>query len=95
MLNKWDSLLPQAVITLNLLRTSRLNPNLSAHALLNRLYDFNATPMAPPGSMLLVHEKPALCGTWAAYAVNAWYLGPFGVITYKLQKRVENASTTQ
>ena len=34
-LNKWDSLLPQAVITFNLLRTSRLNPKLSAHALLN------------------------------------------------------------
>ena len=48
-LNKWDSLLPQAVITLNLLRTSRLNPKLSAHALLNRPYNFNATPMSPPG----------------------------------------------
>ena len=75
-LNKWDSLLPQAVITLNLLRTSCLNPKLSAHALLNGLYNFNATPMAPPGSMILVHEKPALRGTWAAHTVNAWYLGP-------------------
>ena len=75
-LNKWDSLLPQAVITLNLLRTSRLNPKLSAHALLNGPYDFNATPMAPPGSKIIVHEKPALRGTWAAHAVNTWYLGP-------------------
>ena len=71
-LNKWDGLLPQAVITLNLLSTSRLNPKLSAHALLNGLYNFNATPMAPPGSMILVHEKPALRGTWAAHSVNAW-----------------------
>ena len=39
-LKKWDSLLPQAVITLNLLSTSCLNPKRSAHALLNRLYDF-------------------------------------------------------
>ena len=76
LLNKWDSLLPQAVIKLNLLRTSRLNPKLSAHALLNRLYDFNATLMPPPGSMILVHEKSALHGTWAAHDVNAWYLGP-------------------
>ena len=75
-LNKWDSLLPQAIITLNLLRTSRLNPKLSAHALLNGLYKFNATPMATPGYMIMVHRKPALCGTWAAHAVNAWYLGP-------------------
>ena len=75
-LNKWDSLLPQAVISLNILRTSCLNPKLSAHDILNRLYDFNATLMAPPGSMIMVHEKPALRGTWAAHAVNAWYLGP-------------------
>ena len=32
--------------------------------------------MVPPGSMILVHQKPALRGTWAAHAVNAWYLGP-------------------
>ena len=75
-LNKWDSLLPQTIITLNLLRTSRLNPKLSTHALLNGTYDFNATPMGPPGSKILVYKKPALRGTWAAHAVNAWYLGP-------------------
>ena len=53
-LNKCDILLPQAVITLNLLRNSLLNPKLSSHALLNGIYDLNATPMVPPGSMILV-----------------------------------------
>ena len=75
-LNKWESLLPQAFTTLNLLLTSRLNLKLSAHALLNGPCNFNAMPMAPPGSKILVHKKPALWGTWAAHAVNAWYLGP-------------------
>ena len=75
-LNKWDSLLPQAVITLNLLRTSCINPKIFAHTLLNGLYNFNATPMTPPGSRILLHKKPALCGTWAAHDVNAWYLVP-------------------
>ena len=56
-LNKWDGLLPQSFISLNILRTSRLNPKLFAHTLLNELYDFNATPMAPLGAMILVHEK--------------------------------------
>jgi hypothetical protein len=28
----WDGLLPQALLTLNLLRGSRINPRLSAHA---------------------------------------------------------------
>ena len=69
-------MLLQAVITLNLLCTSRLNPKLSAHALLNGPYDFNAMPMAPPGYKILVHKRPALRGTWATHAVNAWYLGP-------------------
>ena len=59
-LNKWYSLLPQVVINLNLLCTSCLNPKLSAQALPNRPYDFNAMPMAPPGSKILVHKKPAL-----------------------------------
>ena len=97
-LNKWDSLLPQVVITLNLLRISRLNPKLSAHALLNGPYDFNATPMAPPGSKILVQEKPALRGTWDAHFVNAWYLGPpstiIGATTSTFRRHVENTSPT-
>ena len=57
-INQWDRLLPQAVITLNLLRNTRVNPHLSAHTYINGVYDFNATPMAPPGTLLLAHEKP-------------------------------------
>ena len=75
-LNKWDILLPQDVITLNPLHTSCLNPKFSAHTLLNGLYDFNTTPMAPLGSMILVHKKNALRGTWSTHAINVWYLGP-------------------
>jgi hypothetical protein len=42
----WDKLLPQAVLTLNLLRTSRINPKLSAHAQLHGIFDINKTPLA-------------------------------------------------
>jgi hypothetical protein len=45
----WDILLPQAEITLNLLRTSRLHPQLSAAAYNHGLVDFNNTAFAPPG----------------------------------------------
>ena len=41
LIHQWDRLLPQAEITLNLLRPSRLNPNLSAYAILNGNYNFN------------------------------------------------------
>jgi len=72
----WDRLIPQAELTLNLLRGSRINPKLSAWAQLHGLYDFNHTPIAPPGMRVLVHEKPSIRQTWALHAVDGWYLGP-------------------
>jgi len=76
-LHLWDRLVPQAVLTLNLLRGSRLNPNLSAWAQLHGLFDFNRTPLAPPGIRVLVHEKPhARDSTWSPHAVDGWYVGP-------------------
>jgi hypothetical protein len=45
----WDRLLPQAEITLNLLRTSRLHPRLSVTTHYHGLVDYNKTAFAPPG----------------------------------------------
>jgi hypothetical protein len=39
-------------------------------------FDFNRTPLAPPGTQVLVHEKPAQRGTWSTHTVDGWYLGP-------------------
>jgi hypothetical protein len=50
----WDRILPQAVITLNMLRTSRINPKLSAATHLFGQYDFNRAPMAPREQDLLL-----------------------------------------
>jgi hypothetical protein len=72
----WDSLIPQAVTTLNLLRQSRLDPCLSADAQLNGIYDYNRTPMAPLGTKVIIHEKLSQCGTWAPHSIRGWYLGP-------------------
>jgi hypothetical protein len=58
-LTKWDLLMPQADITLNLLRSSRHQPNLSAYACLNGNFDFNQSPLAPPGTRVVVHITPA------------------------------------
>jgi hypothetical protein len=48
-LHLWDRLLPQAEITLNILRTSRLHPQLSATAHFHGIVDYNKTAFAPPG----------------------------------------------
>ena len=75
-LNLWDRLIEQAVLTLNLLRGSRLNPKLSAYEQLMGRYDFNRTPIAPPGIKVLVHERPEQRGSWSPHAKEAWYIGP-------------------
>jgi len=74
-LNLWDKLLPQAELTLNLLRGSRLNPQLSAWVQLHGPFDFNRTPIAPPGTPSLIHEKPSQWRIWAPHGMDVWYLG--------------------
>jgi hypothetical protein len=56
--NLWDIILPQAEITLNLLRTSRLHPQLSAAAHFHGLVDYNKKSFASPGCKIIAHEKP-------------------------------------
>ena len=40
---------PSNALELKLLHPYRLNPRLSAEAQLNGVFDFNRTPLAPPG----------------------------------------------
>lgn len=55
---EWDRLLPQAVISLNLLQNARVNPKLSSYAYLFGNFDINKTPLAPPGTKVALHHKP-------------------------------------
>ena len=53
----WDYLLTQATITLNLLRSARRNPLLSPHAAVFGQLNFDATPLTPPRTKVVIHEK--------------------------------------
>jgi hypothetical protein len=75
-LHLWDQLLPQALIRLNLLRGSRINPKLSAWAQVNGQFDYNRTPLAPPGTRVLVHEKSSARDSWFPHGIDGWYIGP-------------------
>ena len=75
-LSNWCRLLPQTELTFNLLRAPRLNPKLSAYAQLEGTFDFTCTPLAPPGTRDIIHEKPTNRQTWAPYGTDGWYLGP-------------------
>jgi hypothetical protein len=75
-LTLWDQLVEQANITLNLLRGSRMNPKLSAYTQVHGVFDFNKTPLAPPGTRVLIHEKSDKRSTWSPHGVDGWYIGP-------------------
>jgi hypothetical protein len=75
-LKLWDKLLPQATITLNLLRKSRISPRMSAYAQLNGHFDLNRTPLAPPGTRIIAHEKLDQRASWYSHGVDGYYLGP-------------------
>ena len=75
-LQLWCDLLAQAELSLNILRTVRTNPGLSSYAILKGEFNFNKTPLAPPGTKALVFNEPKTCTSWQTHAKDAWYIGP-------------------
>jgi hypothetical protein len=57
----WDLLLPQAELSLNLLRQATLNPPISAWEFFQGPFDFNKTPLVLVGCWVLIHAKPSTC----------------------------------
>ena len=40
------------------------------------MFDFNTTPLAPPGTRIIIHEKPKQRASWDPHGLDAWYIGP-------------------
>ena len=74
--NRWDLLLPQAELTINLLRQARTNPLISAWECINGPFNFDATPMGSPGCRALIHAKAATRRSWDFRSAEGFYLGP-------------------
>jgi hypothetical protein len=55
-LKLWDRLTPQVEDTLNMLRTSRVDPSKSAYKILNGPYNWNRYPLAPLGCKAVVYK---------------------------------------
>ena len=70
----WDKLIPFAEIQLNLLRPFGPDPSISAYEGIIGKFNFNAHPLHPAGSRVMVHEPNRL--TWGAKATSGFYLGP-------------------
>jgi single-stranded DNA-binding protein len=73
-IREWDELLPQTVLTLNLLRQSHVAPNISAYAYHHGSFDYNRMPLAPMGCAVQFHIKPDKRKTWGEHSMDGWYL---------------------
>ena len=49
---------------------------MSAYAQINGSFDFNTTPLSPPGCRAVVYEAPEHRASWNTKGVDAWYIGP-------------------
>jgi hypothetical protein len=70
----WDRLLPQTILTLNLLRQSNVAPTVSAYQYVHGPFDYNKMPLAPMGCAVQIHERSERRGSWAMNSVDGWYL---------------------
>ena len=67
---EWDCLSLQYTMTLNLLRHSRINYNLSTYASVNRIIDFSKIPIALPGQKIIIYSKPSQREGWAYHGLE-------------------------
>ena len=67
-------LLPQAELTLNLLRKSNTTPTVSAYAAIFRQFEYNRMPLGPLGCVVLIHKNPHARASWESHAVYRYYL---------------------
>ena len=67
----------QAATTLNSLCKSSIDPTKSAfHQLNGHKYDWNAFPMAPPGTRAVVYISADGRTSWGTRGIDAWYCVP-------------------
>lgn len=72
LLREWDQLLVQVKLTLTLL----VNPKLLAYTYLFGQFDYNQTPLVPPGTKIIAHEKAQKRASWEIHGEQGWSIGP-------------------
>ncbi len=67
-------LLPQTILTLNLLRQSNAVRTISTWQYVHGNFDYNKMPLAPMGCAAQIHQSSERRASWAANAIDGWYL---------------------
>ena len=73
-INLLDRPLEKAQITLNMLRNSMHNPNISVYTIMEGNFDFNKTHLAPSGTKVIVYDKPNIRSIWYQHGLQGWYI---------------------
>jgi len=73
--NLWDLLLPQAELTLNLLRQATFKPTQSAWEAFHGAFNYASTPVGPLGCSVISHRKPGNRHSWDFRGHAAWNVG--------------------
>ena len=73
-IHQWHKLVPQIILTLNLLRQLLVAPNILAYAYHHGNFNYNRMPLAPMGCAVQFHIKPNRCKSWGEHASDRWYL---------------------
>jgi hypothetical protein len=74
-INFWHELIPQAELTLNMMRSYADQSTISAyHGTHRRPFDFASRPMAPCGTLVVIHNS--IRETWDNFGLVGFYLGP-------------------
>ena len=60
----WCQLVPKAIITLNMLPQSRINPKLPAHNQVCGALNYQRTPLALLGTKIIIHKQSDQKKTW-------------------------------
>ena len=66
----WEILLDNTQITLKMLRTSRYNLKISAHAIIEENFYCKKTPLAPSGTKVIAHKESNRRRTWVQHGVQ-------------------------
>ena len=74
-LQLWYRILQQATLSLDLIRKSRFLPKTSSYGHLNGEFDYNKTPLSPPGTTVVVNYRPWDKASWAPHIEPGWYIG--------------------
>ena len=65
-------LIRHAVITMNMLRPSRINPYISAYTQVHSIFDFNRTPLALTGCKVIIHDRTDERPSWEKHGTRGY-----------------------